>query len=326
MKNNLQIVFASDDGYAQHLGVSLLSLFESNKSFDRIDVYILDNGISHLNKENLKKIAEEFVNINLFFIGITAKLALFKKQYGIPSSISISSYSRLFLPELLEHNIDKVIYADSDAIFLNSLMELWLTEFDNYTVAGVQDIVEIEFKKEIGLRNEDIYVNAGFLLINLKKWRNEHKSVKLIEVILQHGGSVPHHDQGIINSVFRNEILVLHPKYNVVTTFYEFSEVEKLKNYFSLDHYYTQKQFDDAKQHPVFLHFTPSYSKRPWFLHSRHPRKDDYLAFLKKTNWKDYTLQKDTRKSTLLILDFMFWNFGPSIVKKILRLKKHLIK
>ena len=319
-------MFASDDNYAQHLGVAILSLFESNKSFDIIDVYILDNHIEPLNKENLKKVAAEFINRRIFFIEINAKLEFFKRKYGIPPSIAISSYSRLFLTELLEPNINKVIYADSDAIFLNSLAELWSADFNNFMVAGVKDIVEMGFKKEIGLSKEDIYVNAGFLLINLKKWRDENTFTKFMEVILQHAGSVPHHDQGILNSVFRNEILVLPPKYNVVSTYYEFSEVAKLKSYFSLDHYYTQKEFDDAKQHPVFLHFTPSYSKRPWFLHSRHPKKDDYLALLKKTNWKDYTLQKDDRKATLLILDFMFWNFGPSIVKRILRLKKHLIK
>lgn len=322
MENYLQIVFASDDTYAQHLGVAILSLFESNKSFITINVFILDNQITKSNKDNLYEILKNYVGRNIFFIEINSKLEFLKRKYRIPHSISISSYSRLFLTELLETHIDKVIYVDSDGLFLQSLHDLWSTDLNNNSIAGVKDIVDVQFKIKIGLEKTGNYINAGFLLINLKKWRDENTFAKFIKVIVQHGGSVPHHDQGILNSVFRDKILVLSPKYNVLSTFYEFSDVAKMQNYFSLDHYYTQKEFDDAKQNPVFLHFTPSYSKRPWFLHSRHPKKDSYLALLKNTNWRDYTLQKDNRKITLLMLDFIFWNFGSASVKRILKLKK----
>ena len=45
------IVYASDDGFAEILGVSLVSLFENSGDMKEIRVYILDSGISKHNRE-----------------------------------------------------------------------------------------------------------------------------------------------------------------------------------------------------------------------------------------------------------------------------------
>ena len=322
MENTLEIVFASDDNYAQHLGVSLLSMFESNESFFKINAYVLDSGISLINKENLINISKKFVGRNIIFVEINAKLEGFKSKFQIPSTIAISAYSRLFLTEILDSSIDRLVYADSDSIFLDSLKGLWETDLSSFMIAGMEDIVDVKFKKEIDLQSDERYINSGLLLINLKKWREKAVFNKFIAVILKHGGSVPHHDQGVINEVFKEDKLILPPKYNVVTTFYEFSNVDKLKKYFSMANYYSQEEFDDAKNNPVFVHFTPSYSKRPWFLNSRHPLKNQYFKFLEKTPWSDYQLKKDNRKSKILLLEKLFWIFGPKLTKQILKFRK----
>lgn len=46
MDKNLHVVYASDDRFAEILGVSLTSLYESNKSMEQIHVYVLDSKIS----------------------------------------------------------------------------------------------------------------------------------------------------------------------------------------------------------------------------------------------------------------------------------------
>ena len=43
------IVYASDDGFAEILGVSLVSLFENSRDMREIRVYVLDSGISKYN-------------------------------------------------------------------------------------------------------------------------------------------------------------------------------------------------------------------------------------------------------------------------------------
>ena len=38
----MNIVYASNDSYARHLGVSICSLFDRNRDIPRLRVYILD--------------------------------------------------------------------------------------------------------------------------------------------------------------------------------------------------------------------------------------------------------------------------------------------
>ena len=57
MDKNLHVVYASDDRFAEILGVSLTSLYESNKSMEQIHVYVLDSKISEENKKKLKSLS-----------------------------------------------------------------------------------------------------------------------------------------------------------------------------------------------------------------------------------------------------------------------------
>lgn len=43
--NEAHIVYASDDGFAEILGVSMVSLYENSKDMEFIAVYVLDSGI-----------------------------------------------------------------------------------------------------------------------------------------------------------------------------------------------------------------------------------------------------------------------------------------
>ena len=57
-KNIMNVLFSSDDKYAQHLGVAIYSLLEHNTAFNKITIYIVDNDISDINKQKLNKTAD----------------------------------------------------------------------------------------------------------------------------------------------------------------------------------------------------------------------------------------------------------------------------
>ena len=64
----LNLVYSTDDGYVQHLAVSMLSLLENNRHIEEIKVYILDNQISEGNKNELKKICDQYKRLSLIHI------------------------------------------------------------------------------------------------------------------------------------------------------------------------------------------------------------------------------------------------------------------
>lgn len=61
MKQNvLEVVYASNDGYARHLGVSLCSLHDRNQDMEEIRVHILSMGISGENRARLQGLADRY--------------------------------------------------------------------------------------------------------------------------------------------------------------------------------------------------------------------------------------------------------------------------
>ena len=46
----MNIVYASNDAYVPFLGISLLSLLKNNEKMDRINIFVLADGISEKNK------------------------------------------------------------------------------------------------------------------------------------------------------------------------------------------------------------------------------------------------------------------------------------
>lgn len=316
MRDTLHIAFSTDDNYVQHLAACIVSLLENNKNFEKIIIHILENGVSVESKKKLEQLVHSYHH-KIDFYEVQDLLMSLNKNYQIPATISISSYARLFLSKLLSSDIEKIIYADCDALFLGSLQELWNSDFGDCILMGAQDHVGEANKIAIDLHKNANYINAGFLLLNLKKIREESYLDKMIQFIAGRGGVVMHHDQGIINGVFKDNIIFLPAKYNVMTSFFDFKTVEDIKKYYQTENYYTQQEINDAKVNPVFLHLTPGFSKRPWIKGSRHPLKAKYWEYLQKTPWKQEKPQIDQRNLKYKVIENVFWIFGPRFYKKL---------
>jgi lipopolysaccharide biosynthesis glycosyltransferase len=312
----LRVVYSSDNNYAQHVGVSMTSLFQNNKEFNDINIYLIENNISIENKNNLKLISEKY-NRKIMFIdfnGFSNKLKL-----NIGNSISINSYARLFLSSVIEMNVDKVIYLDSDSVINKSLYELWNTDISEFYAAGVLDTVSENTKLRINIDPKSAYINAGMLLINLKKWREEDIEKRFIEFINAHNGEVFHHDQGTINGVLHEKFLILHPKYNAMTTYYTMSRHE-IMQYYGLKDYYSYSELVEATKNPVFIHFTPAFVNRPWIKGCKHPLAAIYREYLDMTPWRGTDFYEDKRGRGEKIVAFLYNNFPFNMAQGICRL------
>lgn len=303
---NLSIVYSSDNHYAQHVGVSMLSLFENNKEFDCIHIYLIENHISPENKYKLEVICESYGR-TIQFIGfnrISNKLKL-----SIGNSISVNSYARLFIASVLDPSVDKVIYLDCDSVITGSLYELWNTDISKFYVAGVLDTVSERTKLSVNMDAEGPYINAGMLLINLAQWRKQHVEQQFIKFIDSYNGEVFHHDQGVINGVLHKKLLLLHPKYNTMTTYFTMSR-DQMMQYYGLKRYYSEAEIAEAVSNPVFVHYTPAFVNRPWVKGCKHPLASGYKSYLEMTPWKGTDLTKDRRRSGEKIVSFLY-NYLP---------------
>jgi lipopolysaccharide biosynthesis glycosyltransferase len=296
----MNIVYSSDENYVQHMGVSMLSLFKSNQDAPQLDVYIIANDISAESRSKLEQLAQPY-HRTLHWIDFTPFRNSLTLNMEWP--ISISSYARLFLPKMLPDSCQRVLYLDCDTVICDSLQSLWQTDMQGYSVAAVMDLIAPSFKNKIGLMDDDIYVNAGILLIDIQRWRDTQILDKFLSYITDCRGRVTHHDQGVINHTLNGQIYVLHPRYNAMTPFFT-SKYKKLLRFYQLKKYYEQDTLLDATRTPAIIHYTPEFVGRVWETGCKHPKANLYLEQLSDTCWKGNIKQP---KALPLKIRLLYW-------------------
>ena len=279
-KKVLNCAYSFMDNYAQHAGLSILSLFDNNKEADEINVYIVDNNIGRENHRRLDSLAEEYGRCIIY-----VNLDELSRKMDVNTNFCRSTYGKLFLSQIKD--VDVMLTFDCDTIVSGSLSGLLDVDMTGTLVAGVQDTVNPYFVHKIGLTDADRYINCGgVILLNLKLWREWGIEDKCIDYVKSFDGNPPFVDQGTINHICKHNKKVLPPEYNLINPMFMFP-VGKIKELFKMEEYYTQQEIEHAKRHPVVIHFTGELYNRPWFTNCDHPLKQVYLDYLAKSPWKD---------------------------------------
>ncbi|QSF43539.1 glycosyltransferase family 8 protein [Paenibacillus tianjinensis] len=208
MTMNIAIIYSPN--WAEWAAVETYSIFKTNEG--NIKVYLISDkdGIF-----DASYITDPFGNrCKIEFINAEDK---FKEL--IPSTVNVSSrftkYAlyRLMLPELVKD--DKLLHIDADALVVGDVTDLYNTNIDDYYIAGAVDIHADHYnlKKPLGLTDKDVYVNAGVLLMNLRKIRED----KIYDKWLYEVNTKKYmcHDQCILNKTCKKKIKLIDNKYNV---------------------------------------------------------------------------------------------------------------
>ena len=233
---NKTIVLAGDRNYTRQLETTIKSILYHNRD---VKIYILNQDIMPDWFRKPRKIARmlgsDIIDVKL------PEQAVFQ-GWETREYISPMTYARYFIPDYISE--DKVLYLDSDLIVNQSLEPLFEIDFYEYLLAAAWDTDGVTF-------------NAGVMLINNKKWRQEKLKERLIEQSIVTLKEVDegkfenfNGDQTILNQVCSNRWLELDRGYNLqvghdVTAFYN-----RWENYFN------------ELVSPSIIHFV-SYRK-PW--------------------------------------------------------------
>lgn len=299
----MNVVYSSSDLYSELCGISIVSLFENNKDIDDIIVYIIDNNISDKNKKRLLNTSKKYDRKIIFVY--TIDIEKITKTNIYVGRWNIGTFFRLYLSSIIPQDVDKIIYIDCDMIIRHSLKEIYNMDMDKYLVAGVDDCRSDLYRKEIGCRPGTIYINNGFMLINLKKWREEHVENKFSDFITSRKGDLTYMDQAPMNGVLvpENKIFELKPIYNAQRIFFDFTYKQLLKLR-KPKHHLSLNEYNAAISDPVVVHFTPTFitGTRPWQIKDNHKFRNEYLYYKEISEWKNEPLRKDDRKKRKKIM------------------------
>lgn len=278
------VVCAADNRYAMSLAVMLSSALANLSTNRQVVIFIIDGGIKKSNKRkiirslNLSQVSVEWLQIDDALLS----------NMLISRHVTLATYYRILIPELLPKQYKKAIYLDSDLIVKQNLELLWNIDIGENYLLGVQemDVPYVSSPKglmnyqQLGIPSDTKYFNAGVLVINLDKWRSNSKSAKVIEYIEQNKEHVRWHDQDGLNAVLAGKWGELDLKWNQIPKIYEYSSWR--------DSPFTEDEYNNILHNPYIVHF--SSSSKPWKLGCKHPAKNLFFKYIDMTAWSGWRL------------------------------------
>ena len=185
------------------------------------------------------------------------------KKIKTHSYISLSTFYRLKLASLLP-DVEKVLYLDCDVVVNDDIEQLYNTDITDYYAAGVMDTAMKSSGWVPKLEKDNLYFNAGVLLFNLEKIRQDNIEQKFEAYTTENIDNIRVGDQQIINVVCQGKIKQLPSDWNVQSS-----------NFINRS---------DYTNNPKIVHYVGK--QKPWIFGSMNYWKNLYFDVLDKTPWK----------------------------------------
>ena len=289
----MNIVYSASDLYSSLAGISITSVLMNNTAAEEIQIIMLDNGIGQANKAKLTATVEKYGR-TIRFVPLTSILECVKFDM---KRWNVATFGRLFEASSLP-DLDKVIHIDCDTIVDGSLEELWNMDLENHVLAAAPDCVSDAYKTNIGMKPEDLYIQAGVILLNLKRIRQLELERDFASYIEKYGETLAFVDQEVINAcvpqVEKKQFPLRFNSYSVLHLL-PYGQVKKFKH---VDHMVPRAEYDDAVSDAAICHYPwcALEGTRPWIQGDKHPRKDLFLRYKAQSEWADMELWADERK------------------------------
>jgi lipopolysaccharide biosynthesis glycosyltransferase len=298
----LNIACTIDEAYAQHCGVMLCSLFRNNRDI-RFRVFVVTDGLGEASSEKLRRLACDWRQ-QLEFLRVDHRLLQSAPVFG---HVSAATYFRILLPQILPADVDKVLFLDSDVIVRGPIADLYEQAIEGYTHAAIENPIWDEDKKHpatLGIPDGSRYFNAGVLVFNLRRWREDHISEQVFEYVNANADKLQFWDQDALNATLHGRWLQCHPTWNAVAAFFEERSAAELA--------VSEEDLLLVKSNPRIVHFTGTV--KPWSFYCDHPFKAEYFKYLAFTPWRGYRAYD--RPSVARQARLLAGRLAPGIVKQ----------
>lgn len=269
------IAFNIDSNYVRHCSVTMASIFKNNPGC-AFTVHILADSLTACDREVLADLATRFGQSVSFHEPDRALLDGFAIR-RFSKRITMATYFRCLLSDILPAGIDRVLYLDCDIVVLGDLRPLFETPLEGVGVAAVADIGCDDAGRYEVLQYPaaDGYFNAGVLMVNLDFWRRHGVPRRCVEYYHKYPERILFNDQDLLNSVLHGHKRLVDLRWNVQDGHYRASVPPERR-----------AAWRGALLEPVVLHYT---NRKPWNYDSQHPLRGEYARYLDLTRWRgDY--------------------------------------
>ena len=210
--------------YCRHAAVTMASIFANTESCVCVHI-VHDDTLTHENRVKLELLASSYEQ-ELNFINVENLLDTERIDV---SRLTVDGMRgtlfRLLLPDVSSE--DKMIYLDCDIVVNMDIAELWNVPLGDRAVAAVRDVWSLDYLKGkplpwrldkawrlLGVKRGE-YFNAGVLLMNLKKMREEYDFLDAVgSFYAKYKKCITLADQDCLNHIFANDKLLIDERFN----------------------------------------------------------------------------------------------------------------
>lgn len=255
----INILFCGNDKVFDGMITTTLSILKRTKTLEPFTFYIFTMNVAHLNPKYeelhddeaafLNQIVKEY-NPSNKVVKIDVKDIYMNEFSGCPNEgCYCSPYTLLRLfADIIQEIPDKILYLDVDVMFNRDIKLLYDIDIEKYEYAAARD----HYGKYLINPN---YINAGVLLLNMKKIRQTGLLLKARNLIKLH--HLPFADQSaILRSTTKRKMLP--QKFNDQKFLHSHTVIRHFsKRLFWLPYPHTAniKQWNVSKVHKIFKYY-----------------------------------------------------------------------
>lgn len=200
--------------YSKYLGTAICSVLEHTNA--DISIHILhDETLSVENRRRFEEMVSRYKR-QLFFYEINTREL--NSYHDLAGNFTIGTLFRLMIPDILPHDIERLLYFDADLLVLLDIVELWKIPLEGNLVAARVDAREERWLCDVvRLTTHEEYFNAGVLLMNLAQIRRQYRLLEQSCDFFHEHPDCQYADQDAMNTLFRGCVKWLPERYNCYT-------------------------------------------------------------------------------------------------------------
>ena len=275
----IEIAMAFDDAFWAPTYATMRSICLTTQHPERLRFHLLHRNLTPEHHEAIASIGRDY-GAKLDFIDIdagdilTARIAAFPRV--TPRRLNPIVYARLFLGDLLDPAIERVLYLDSDLFIRTALDPIYFMDMKGHAIAAVVQPDRLHCIAGTDLRTRNAfsmakpYFNAGVMLIDMAQYRGMDFAADLAAKVPATELAMFYYDQDMINFCFQSRILELEARWNL-------QNPEP-----------AHEAFD-----PAILHY--SANAKPWFVWSRVAFKRTYRHLMTNAYFYQYRRERIIR-------------------------------
>ncbi len=260
------VVFASNERFAPALGVCIHSMLAYTSSERYYDIVVLESDLSDDSKHRLHLLCSRYPMAQLRFFNPQHLLKGRRIQKNPTDHISLETYYRFLIADILPQ-YSKVLYLDCDTVILDDVSKLFdLQLCENVLAAaldpeipsmamGADPSLKEYMHTVLGMEQHDPYLQAGVLVIDLKRMQSLHSVDEWIALAGER--RYRYNDQDILNKECKGKFLQLPMEWNTVVDCNH-----RRMPIIKAGPYEIYAAYIEARKHPKLVHYAGF--EKPW--------------------------------------------------------------